>query len=93
MQTTSLKPQKTENRNISDSISIEKMFEAGAHYGYGKSRRHPSVSSYIYDTKNNGDIIDLKKTSVMLEHATEFIKSLGAQNKIILFVGTKPEAR
>ena len=28
----------------------------------------------------------------MLEHATEF-KNLGAQNKIVLFVGTKPEAR
>ena len=92
-QTTNLKPQKVEDRDINGSISIEKMFEAGAHYGYGKSRRHPSVSSYIYTTKNNGDIIDLEKTSVMLEDATEFIKSLGAQNKIVLFVGTKPEAR
>ena len=45
-QTTSLKPQKVENRNASVSTSIEKMFEAGAHYGYGKSRRHPSVSSF-----------------------------------------------
>jgi small subunit ribosomal protein S2 len=85
--------QKVENRNVSIPTNIEKMFEAGAHYGYGKSRRHPSVSSYIYATKNNGDIIDLEKTSVMLESATEFIKNLGAQNKIVLFVGTKPEAR
>jgi small subunit ribosomal protein S2 len=85
--------QKVENRNTSAIISVEKMFEAGAHYGYGKSRRHPSVSSFIYATKNNGDIIDLEKTSVQLEHAAEFIKNLGAQNKIILFVGTKPEAR
>jgi len=82
-----------ENKNMSVATSVEKMFEAGAHYGYGKSRRHPSVSSYIYATKNNGDIIDLEKTSVMLEKATEFIKNLGAQNKTILFVGTKPEAR
>lgn len=93
MQTTSLKPQKVENRNINTPASIEKMFEAGVHYGYGKSRRHPSVSPYIYATKNNSDIIDLEKTSVLLEHATEFIKNLGAQNKIVLFVGTKPEAR
>ncbi len=92
-QATSLTPHKVENKNTGVSANIEKMFEAGAHYGYGKSRRHPSVSSYIYATKNNGDIIDLEKTSVMLESATEFIKSLGAQNKIVLFVGTKPEAR
>ena len=85
--------QKVENRNVGASVSIEKMFEAGTHYGYGKSRRHPSVSSYIYATKNNGDIIDLEKTSIQLEHAMEFIKNLGAQNKTILFVGTKPEAR
>ncbi|MFA5936757.1 MAG: 30S ribosomal protein S2 [Candidatus Paceibacterota bacterium] len=93
MQTTNLKPQNVENRNMGSNTSVEKMFEAGAHYGYGKSRRHPSVSSYIYATKNNSDIIDLEKTSIMLNEAVEFIKSLGAQNKTVLFVGTKPEAR
>lgn len=85
--------QKVENKNVNVPTNIEKMFEAGVHYGYGKSRRHPSVSSYIYATKNSGDIIDLEKTSVMLESALTFIKNLGAQNKTILFVGTKPEAR
>jgi len=93
MQTTNLKPKNLENNDKNVSINIEKMFEAGAHYGYSKSRRHPSVSSYIYATKNNSDIIDLEKTTIQLEEATEFIKNLGAQNKIILFVGTKPEAR
>lgn len=93
MQTTNLKSQKTENSNTSTSVSVEKMFEAGAHYGYGKSRRHPSVSPYIYTTKNNVDIIDLEKTNLMLEEALGFVKNLGSQNKIILFVGTKPEAK
>lgn len=85
--------QKVENKNINIPASIEKMFEVGAHYGYGKSRRHPSVSPYIYATKNNADIIDLEKTSIMLKEAGEFVESLGVENKIILFVGTKPEAR
>lgn len=85
--------QKTEKRITDTDNLIEKMFRAGAHYGYGKSRRHPSVSSYIYATKNKTDIIDLEKTSVMLERATEFAKNLGAKNGIILFVGTKPEAK
>jgi small subunit ribosomal protein S2 len=74
-------------------ITIEKMFEAGAHYGYSKTRRHPSVSSFIYTTKNKTDIINLEKTNEMLEKASQFIKSLGAKNKIVLFVGTKPEAK
>jgi small subunit ribosomal protein S2 len=76
----------------SDTV-IEKMFRVGAHYGYSKTRRHPSLSKYIYATKNKTDIIDLEKTNIMLERAAEFVKSLGAANKIILFVGTKPEAK
>lgn len=72
---------------------IEKMFKAGAHYGYSKTRRHPSLSKYIFATKNKGDIIDLEKTSDMLDEASEFVKNLGSKSKIILFVGTKPEAR
>lgn len=81
--------QKIEN---SEAI-IEQMFQSGAHYGYSKTRRHPSLSSYIFATKNKIDIIDLEKTNVMLNDASEFIKTLGARNKVVLFVGTKPEAR
>ncbi|OGI66303.1 30S ribosomal protein S2 [Candidatus Nomurabacteria bacterium RIFCSPLOWO2_01_FULL_39_18] len=84
--------QKADIKKKDDTI-IEKMFRAGAHYGYSKSRRHPSVSPYIYATKNNGDIIDLEKTNIMLEKAVDFVKSLGVQNKVILLVGTKPEAK
>lgn len=85
--------QKTEKKVVDTDTLIEKMFKAGAHYGYSKTRRHPSVSKYIFATKNKADIIDLQKTSVMLEDSLNFIKNLGAQNKVILFVGTKPEAR
>ena len=81
--------QKIENK---DSI-VEEMFKAGAQYGYSKTRRHPSVSSFIYTTKNKTDIIDLEKTSVMLVKASEFIKEMGAKNKVVLFVGTKPETQ
>ncbi len=85
--------QKTVNKGANTLPNIDEMFTAGVHYGYSKSRRHPSVSSYIYTTKNSGDIIDLEKTSVMLDQAAEFIKDLGAHNKTVLFVGTKPEAK
>jgi small subunit ribosomal protein S2 len=84
--------QKTENKKEVDTI-VEKMFKAGAHYGYSKTRRHPSVSKFIYTTKNKEDIIDLEKTSLMLEKAEEFLKELGAKGKTVLFVGTKPEAK
>jgi small subunit ribosomal protein S2 len=76
----------------SDTL-IEQMFSAGAHYGYSKTRRHPSVSSYILATKNKADIINLEKTSLLLESAVEFIKKVGAKGGVVLFVGTKPEAK
>ncbi len=90
------KTKENSETRLNDSVgqvSIEKMFEAGAHYGYGKQRRHPSVSPYIYATKNKSDIIDLEKTSAMLGIALEFVKGLGARGKTVLFVGTKPEAK
>lgn len=85
--------QKTDIKKQNNDTLIEQMFKAGAHYGYGKSRRHPSLSSYIYTTKNKTDIIDLEKTSVLLEDALSFMKDMGALGKVVLFVGTKPEAK
>ena len=84
--------QKGDVKKITDTV-VEQMFQAGAHYGYSKTRRHPSVSSYIYATKNKGDIINLEKTSTLLDTATEFVKDLGGKGKTILLVGTKPEAK
>ena len=84
--------QKAENKREMDTL-IERMFKAGAHYGYSKTRRHPSLAKYIYATKNKVDIINLEKTSAMLDSATEFVRELGAAGKIVLFVGTKPEGR
>lgn len=85
--------QKTKEIKENSDTAVEKMFQAGAHYGYSKTRRHPSLSKYIYATKNKGDIIDLEKTNVLLENAMEFVKGISSKNGVVLFVGTKPEAQ
>ncbi len=72
---------------------ITTMFAAGAHFGYSRSRRHPSVKPFIFGVKNGVEILDLEKTSVELENAKEFVKSLAKTGKQILFVGTKNEAK
>lgn len=72
---------------------IEEMFKAGAQYGYQKSRRHPSVSSYIFGTKNGIDIINIEKSYDLLVKALEAVSSFASSGKTILFVGTKPEAK
>jgi small subunit ribosomal protein S2 len=73
--------------------TIEKMFEAGAHYGYSKSRRHPTTTPYIFTTKNGVDIINIEKSHELFEKAMEEIKRLAQSGKTILFVGTKAEAK
>ncbi len=69
------------------------MFKAGAHFGYSKSRRHPSTASYVFGVKNKTEIIDLEKTSELLNKAIEFVTSLAKDNKKILFIGGKSEAK
>lgn len=72
---------------------IDKLFAAGAHFGYSPSRRHPSVSSYIFGSKGNTEIFDLEKTSHALEAALQFVASMAQARKTVLFVGGKAEAR
>lgn len=72
---------------------ITEMFAAGAHFGYSRSRRHPSTKKFIFGTKNGIEIMDLEKTSVELENAKEFVKTLAKGGKQILFVGTKSESK
>lgn len=72
---------------------VQELFGVGAHYGLGKSRRHPSTKEFVYGTKSNTDIIDLEHTARQLGEALEFVKKLAEEGKQILFVSSKFEAR
>ena len=85
--------QKAQNAKEISNPVVEKMFQAGAHYGYSKTRRHPTATPYIYATKNKSDIINLEITSVQLDEAVKYVEELGTKGKVLLFVGTKPEAK
>jgi small subunit ribosomal protein S2 len=79
---------KKENNNVIDAL-----FAAGAHFGFVKSRRHPSAKQFIFGTKNNIEIFDLEKTSKELEKALNFIEAQGKAGAPLLVVGGKSEAR
>ncbi|MDA1337167.1 MAG: 30S ribosomal protein S2 [bacterium] len=68
---------------------IQKMMEAGLHFGHRTSKTHPKMKPYITGVRNTVHIIDLEKTKVKLDEALEQIQKLKKEGKTILFVGTK----
>lgn len=73
--------------------AVKDLFAVGAHYGYPKSRRHPTTKKYIFGVKNNVEIFDLEKTAEALTEVCEFVENLAATGKKVLFVGGKREAQ
>lgn len=74
-----------------NSSLIERLFAAGAHFGFTKSRRHPTVTPYIFANKLGTDILDLEKSAALIEDAKVMLKEAGEQGKTVMFVGTKDE--
>lgn len=77
----------------SKNPEISEMFAVGAHFGFSRSRRHPSVKDFIFGYKNRTAVIDLEKTAEQLAKAEKFVEELGRSGKTIIFVGSKSEAR
>lgn len=71
---------------------IDALFGVGAHFGYRKSKRHPTAVPYIFGAKGGVEIFDLEKTKIALQKAEEFVKTLAGAAKPLLFVGGKSEA-
>lgn len=78
---------------MADNATIKKLFEAGAHFGYTRTRRNPTIAPFIFGQKNRNDIFDLELTAVQLEEAKKAIEDIAAKGKSILFVAGKNEAR
>ncbi len=74
------------------AADIKTLYDAGAHFGYPRTRRHPTATSYLYVTKDRTDIFDLEETQKHLDAARAFAASLASSGKSILFVGGKHEA-
>lgn len=74
-------------------ISMKQLLEAGVHFGHQTRRWNPKMKQYIFTERNGIHIIDLQMTVKKIEEAYYFIRDLAAQDKTILFVGTKKQAQ
>ena len=70
-------------------VTIEQLFELGAHFGHRKRFWNPHMEDYIFCEKNNIHIINLYKTQEKILELYDTFKNLSAVGNKIMIVGTK----
>ena len=74
-------------------ITMKELLESGVHFGHQTRRWNPKMKEYIFGERNGIHIIDLQKTVKMFKEAARFVSDAAAEDKSILFVGTKRQAQ
>ena len=74
-------------------VSMKQLLEAGVHFGHQTRRWNPKMAPYNFTERNGIYIIDLQQTVKKLDEAYMFVRSVAAEGKPILFVGTKKQAQ
>ena len=74
------------------TASLIELLEAGVHFGHQTQHWNPKMKQYIYGARNGIYILDLRKTSDLLDAAYEAVREYAAKGRNVLFVGTKKQA-
>ena len=74
------------------TASLIELLEAGVHFGHQTQHWNPKMKPYIYGARNGIYILDLRKTSDLLDAAYEAVREYAAKGRNVLFVGTKKQA-
>ena len=74
------------------TASMIELLEAGVHFGHQTQRWNPKMKPYIYGARNGIYVIDLRKTTELLDEAYALVRDYAAKGRNVLFVGTKKQA-
>ena len=74
------------------TVSLQELFDAGAHLGHQAQKWHPRIKPWIYCEQDGIHIFDLEKTLQQLEAAKKRIQELKASGKSVIVVATKKQA-
>jgi small subunit ribosomal protein S2 len=74
-------------------LEYKDLLDAGVHFGHLTRKWDPRMAPYIFMEKNGIHIIDLNKTLVCLEEASNAIKQIVRSGKKVMFVATKKQAK
>lgn len=79
--------------NVAPEYDLRDLLEAGCHFGHDASQWHPKMAEWIYTQQDGIHIFDLEKTASQLALAYNYFYHLGKEGKVVVFVGTKRQAR
>ena len=75
------------------SALIQQLLDAGVHFGHQTKRWNPKMKPFIFGSRSGIYIIDLEQTEQHLVRAGEAIEQFAAKGDLVLFVGTKKQAK
>jgi small subunit ribosomal protein S2 len=75
------------------SVTMRQMLEAGVHFGHQTRFWNPRMAPFIFGHRNRIHIINLERTLEQFNAATKFVRQVAANRGVVLFVGTKRQAR
>jgi len=73
--------------------SLLEMLKAGVHFGHQTSNWHPKMAPYIFGERSGVHIINLEETQKKLKEAMYFLSRIAKSGGVVLFVGTKSQAK
>lgn len=74
-------------------VGLRELLEAGVHFGHQTRRWNPKMRRFIHAERGGIYLIDLLQTQRLLQQAQDFTLELSRRGGIVLFVGTKKQAR
>lgn len=74
-------------------VSMKQLLESGVHFGHQTRRWNPKMAPYIFTSRKDIHIIDLKRTALEIEKAYAALYDIAKDGGTVLFVGTKKQAQ
>ncbi len=74
-------------------ITLQELIDSGVHFGHRVSRWNPKMKPYIHGRRSLIHIINLRETVRGLIRATNFLKHVASEGQLVLYVGTKRQAK
>ncbi len=75
------------------TVNMKDLLTSGVHFGHQTRRWNPKMKPYIFGERGGIYIIDLQKTTVLIDEAYAFLRTATGRGGAVLFVGTKKQCQ